>query len=98
MICYRLFVPVCHTLHAPMIVENLKRQIVTHAGGYTVYTAEGGWQDDDGVVHTEPVNVIEFLCTTSDEYFLKQLCVYVKTGLGQKCVLYTVSHTEARFV
>lgn len=98
MLSYRLFVPMTDEPGDILVFENLKKQIATFAGGYTQYTTEGAWQDEDGNVHIEHVYVLEFLARESDDHFLRTLCVYVKTGLRQQCVLYTVSHVEARFM
>lgn len=83
--------------------ENLRADLLTRFGGFTVYTATGQWIDTKQIpseTHTDS-NVVYRVLTKDSKlavHDIKKVALNVKRVWRQKTVLYTVSDVDVTYV
>lgn len=80
------------------LVRYVKESMSEAFGGYTVYSGNGGWVDDDGRLIEEPVRVIE---SYSDDATagtrMLGLATYVYDHTTEDAIMYTVGGDSRLF-
>ena len=81
---------------ASMIVKDgVKGLVNAYFGGYTIYEAEGGWEDSNGKLIKEPGYIIETVTDRSEaEKPLEHITNFILGNTKESMVLITKSPVE----
>ena len=77
------------------IARTVKKRAADKFGGFTVYTADGGWMDESGNVGEETVEVVEI--AGADETFVQSTAAWVQEKSDETAVMWSVSDETVGF-
>ena len=90
----RIIVPACRY----DVLNGYLKRLAQMTGGYTSYKGIGGWVDDEGVLWSEPVYIVDAYWQTLapsmtakiQEGLLISLCLTIAAELDQECVYLSI--------
>jgi len=77
------------------IARTVKKRGADKFGGFTTYTADGGWVDNDGNLVEETVEIIEF--AGAGETFVQSTAAWIQEKSDETAVMWSVSDETVGF-